>query len=315
MISGGTDLSAGRPARARRVVFGAVSALVLIAAIIVPRLLRTGGTEGAGAVVTTVAPPPVTDNAPSGTPTSRTGASGIPDLGPQATWAPAAAFAHLPASLPAPRTRTVALFGDSLVVQAFPYAKQIAARRGYRLVGGAFGGLALCDETASISKTLAKDKPSLVVLGFVGNAITPCMQPDGRLPSRSDTVAAYLRDTRAVIAAAREHGADVWLVAPPRMRKPDRDALAADIERTWRTLARFTPGVRVIASAPYVSPTGFAAQLTCLPFETRALGCRGGTITVRSPDGTHLAPPHPSPPYSSGAWRYAEALVGALAPR
>lgn len=323
-ISGGTDLSAGLPARARhgggarRTLVALSSVVVLAGAIALPRWLHTGGTERAAAgdgraTVPTDGAGPQANGAPGAS--RPTGTAPALDLGPQATWVPAGAFTGLPAPLPAPASRTVALFGDSLVLQSFPYAERIAAYRGYRLVGAAFGGLALCDETKAITTTFATDKPSLIVLAFVGNAITPCMRPDGRAPTPEATVGAYIRDARAVVAQALAHGAQVWLVAPPRMRAPDRDALAAAIERAWRTLAAFTPGVRVVASAAFVSPTGYAAQVPCLAFETTALGCRNGAITVRSPDGTHLAPPRRSPPYSPGAWRYAQALVGALAPR
>ena len=62
-----------------------------------------------------------------------------------------------------------------------------------------------------------------------------------------------------------------------------------------------------------LSPDGFQARRPCLAFETAALGCHNGLIVVRSPDGTHLSlPVGGDGGYSSGAWRYANLLLGGI---
>lgn len=68
------------------------------------------------------------------------------------------------------------------------------------------------------------------------------------------------------------------------------------------------------------SPSGgWTRTLGCLPWETAAMGCVGGVITVRSPDFVHFCPTATGnnagvisgcSSYSSGAWRYATAIAG-----
>ncbi|MEQ1786121.1 MAG: hypothetical protein ABL966_03640, partial [Acidimicrobiales bacterium] len=58
---------------------------------------------------------------------------------------------------------------------------------------------------------------------------------------------------------------------------------------------------------------GFALALPCLPGEVEC-GTTGRNA-VRSDDGVHLCPgtaPTPCPVYSSGAYRFAEAIAAAL---
>lgn len=212
----------------------------------------------------------------------------LPDVGPLAGYAPAHAFDALPVPVPVPSaSNRVLLYGDSLVVQSFGYARQIAQRRGYRLDGGAFGGLALCDESARIEQAVRAQRPAVLVLGFVGNAITPCMG-DAHARGTAAIVGRYVESARAVIAAARESHTDVWFVVGPAMRAADRDAVVRALDTAWRALAATDPAVHVIESAPLVSPSGFAMLLPCLPFE-QAIGCRGSSL-VRAADGTARRP-------------------------
>ena len=258
---------------------------------------------------------PAATSSSAGSTTPLTSASPIPGTGVRASFVPAGAYDRLPAPLPLAGTGSaVVLFGDSLVLQAYPYATDIARARGYRLTGGAYGGLALCDELASISGALRATRPAVLVLGFVGNAITPCMTRDGGAASPASIAARYARDARRAIAAANAVGADVWFVIPPVMRAPDRNAVALSLAARWQAIADSTPHVRVLDTAHLFGGPRFSARVACLPFETAALGCHNGSVVVRAADGTHLVPPDAAQ-YSPGAWRYAEVLVGGLAPR
>jgi hypothetical protein len=241
----------------------------------------------------------------------------VPDLPARAKTVPPGAYDTLPepiALVPArgARPRVAELFGDSLVLQSYPYADAIARHRGYRLVGGAFGGLALCDERGSITSTLRREHPVVVILAFVGNALTPCMRPDGRKPTLQATIAKYRADVKAVIDAAHRERAAVWLTIPPRMRERGRDATARALGAAWKEIAANDPTVQLLDAGAELTPNGFTARLGCLPFEDSTLGCRAATILVRAEDGTHLAAAFQHSGYSSGMWRYASVLTGSL---
>lgn len=225
------------------------------------------------------------------------------------TEAPPEAFDAL--AEPADDPGTVTLYGDSLVQQSFTYTAAIAGDQGWNLVGGGFGGLALCDVLESLERSVRKDRPSVVVLAFVGNAITPCIT-DGGDPSAGQIARRYGRDARRAVGIARAGGARVILIAPPHMRTPDREVVAQAITRQWRRLERDTPGVTVVDAAAALTPGGYSDTLACRAYETAALGCRDGRIVVRQSDGTHLSPPFGTSGYSAGGWRYAEILTSGV---
>jgi hypothetical protein len=63
----------------------------------------------------------------------------------------------------------VLVYGDSLIEQASPYLQstdQVSA----------FGGTALCDWVDNMAKAASVEQPSVMVVEFVGNDLTPCMQ-------------------------------------------------------------------------------------------------------------------------------------------
>lgn len=237
-------------------------------------------------------------------------------FGRPATYAPPGAFAALPPpTIPVATTRpVVAVFGDSLTVQAWDYVAQISKARGWAVTGAAMGGTAPCDHVGRIRSTLAAARPTVVVLAFVGNAATKCIQRADRTSLPVPQVAArYRADLLRIVDLVRRAGAQAWIVRPPRTGNPGYAAVRAALVPVLDAVAAAAPAtVRLLDAAPWLSPDGYAAALPCAPYETPALGCRNGRIKVRFGDGLHLVPTFGTSAYSAGAWRYAEALVGQL---
>lgn len=205
--------------------------------------------------------------------------------------------------------------GDSLTLQAWGYLDAIVEHAGGTLTGGAYGGVALCDWLPTLPELLDDARPTLVVLAFAGNNLTPCTNDaNGDRVWDEELVARYERDVEAAIELVRAHGAQVVLVAPPRMDEPQWDRHAVLLGEMYRVIAAREPDVGLADTAAVLTPEGFTVRSPCLGFETAALGCDdAGTIVVRDADGTHLAAPGDSG-YSPGAWRYAAAALAARAP-
>jgi hypothetical protein len=236
---------------------------------------------------------------------------------PVGQFAPAGAFAQLPAAvIPLPTARPiVAVFGDSLTVQSFNYIEQIAHARGWQVTGRAVGGTAPCDDIGQIERTLTTVHPTVMVVAFVGNAATKCMKENAGhvTPTPSATAAKYRSDLGRVVAVARRAAVPVWIVRPPDMANPRYAAVGAALAPLWPALAASAPGIVTILDArPALTPAGYSADLPCRDYETTALGCRNGRITVRFTDGLHLSGVYRHSNYSAGSWRYATVLVGQL---
>ncbi len=232
----------------------------------------------------------------------------MPPFPPMGTVVPPGAHTRSPARAPAGARRGVAVFGDSLVLQAWSYVRRIARDRGQPFDGGAYGGTALCDWLPGIRKVLHDDEPAYLVIAFAGNNLTPCtLDPSGRRLFGAPLVARYRHDMQTAISAAQHAHAIVFLVGPPSMRDHTSNGHAAGLRAAARRLAAHNRGVEYLDADARLSPGGFRPSLPCLAFETRSLGCHGGSIVVRADDGVHLgAPVHG---YSAGAWRYATLLL------
>lgn len=231
---------------------------------------------------------------------------GLPPLPPTPTFVPDGALDVASSS-----GGSVAVFGDSLTLQAWAYVDAIASAEGRPLSGGAYGGLALCDWLPVISDALnSSEPPRDIVLAFAGNNITPCLAAhDGGRLWGDELVTAYVRDARAVIEAARGAGTRVTIVGPPAMGVEPQATHAHLLRIAFERLAGES-GARFVDAGAALSPAGYTTTLPCLPFETEALGCTGGRIRVREADDVHLAAPDAAG-YSSGAWRWATLLLAA----
>ncbi len=213
-------------------------------------------------------------------------------------------------------SRGVRVFGDSLALQAWRYVQRLAADRNEEFDGGAYGGTALCDWIPAITRTLATDRPSYLVLAFAGNNLTPCTRaPDGTRRYGAALAELYGTDTQRAITAASRTGTQVFLVGPPAMMNPVSDDDSSRLRVTMQRLASSNPGVEYLDANAALSPHGFRVARECRSFETPALGCRDNSIVIRSDDGVHLATPAGGDrAYSAGAWDYATLLMRGIPP-
>jgi len=258
---------------------------------------------------------PVDDEGPSASTVAAITSSGMPPLPAMGKMVPAGAVTRAAVTAPASARRGVAVFGDSLTLQAWAYLQRIATDRGQPFDGGAYGGTALCDWLGGIHKALARDHPAALVLAFAGNNLTPCTRaPSGKRRFGADLVTRYRADAqRAIADAARAH-TKVFLVGPAAMRNPVWNDDAARLRTMLRTLAAHHAGVEYLDAHALLSPDGFRAARPCLPFETAALGCHDRSIVVRAHDGVHLSGPvGGNGGYSAGGWRFATLLLRGLA--
>lgn len=221
---------------------------------------------------------------------------GLPPLPPLATAVPPDAFA----TLTDPGDGGVAVFGDSLTLQASPYLTAIGENQQHAVSVAAYGGAALCDWFPTLEATIANDAPVDIVLAFAGNNLTPCIATD----DGDELIAAYVRDVEHVVDLAEAAGIAVTLAGPPDMGKPDENSVAVALRLAFAEVE----GVTYVDLVTALSPNGFTDVLPCLTFETAEYGCVNGLIPVRDADGVHLSGPNEAG-YSSGAWRYAAALL------
>jgi hypothetical protein len=217
----------------------------------------------------------------------------------------------------------VALFGDSLSWEAQSYYTSLVDATGETaLTYDSHGGTAICDWLSRMQEVEAQYHPTVVDIQFSGNALTPCMQ--GYQPSTPAYYEKYRADTQAALDIFVPSGAHVYLVGAPitqsagpgweRLNKQYADAAQSDPQH-----------VSYVDAGTAVEGPGhtFTKTLSCLPVEP----CLGPSVdgvpsnTVRSPDGVHFCPEENGdesgviggcPVYSSGAYRYADAMVIAM---
>ncbi|HKA92329.1 MAG TPA: hypothetical protein VKE97_00900 [Acidimicrobiia bacterium] len=181
----------------------------------------------------------------------------------------------------------VLMYGDSLLVQATPYLRSTDEVRAY-------GGTALCDWVDKIAHASTVEQPSVLVVEFVGNDLTPCMQgyttPD-QIRAKYEADMARLKN--------RVDAPILW-VGPPAFR--DRAPAALGL---YSTEPRFVDaGQSVLAAGTYTD------TLPCLPDEGWVQGCVNGRIRVRASDGAHFAKSGSG--YSAGGRRFADAIDEAV---
>jgi hypothetical protein len=190
-------------------------------------------------------------------------------------------------SAPKPRPGPVLMYGDSLLEEASPYVRSTDEVR-------AFGGTALCDWVDNIAKASVLEQPSVMVIEFVGNNVTPCMNGY----TTPDQIRAKYEADMAELKQRVE--APILWVGPPRFR--DRAPAAEGLYDSER---RFVDaGEAVLANGTYTE------TLPCLPDEGTAKGCVNGRIRVRAPDGAHFATSASG--YSPGGRRFADTIDEAV---
>ena len=217
----------------------------------------------------------------------------------------------------------MAVYGDSLAMQAEPYFKLLmaAADQSSATYYSSFGGTAVCDWLPRMRQNAATAHFEAVILEFSGNALTPCMAGVRRYTPAY--YAKYRADTMAAITVWVSAGAHVFLVGAPVTRAQQASVHDWDaLDTQDAQIAAADPGhvTYVDAGAAVEGPGGvYTRTLPCFIGEP----CTGPVVkgvpsnVVRSPDGVHFCPVaevhEACRVYSSGAFRFADAMVHALA--
>jgi hypothetical protein len=217
----------------------------------------------------------------------------------------------------------VVVYGDSLIWEArTSLVQQMQIPAPVRVE--AFGGTALCDVSDRIVQNARSEPTRMVVIAFSGNALTPCTKRMGPSPTPAQVSAMYAADLEWVLGHLRTLRVPTLLVGAPPTISPDGVSSWGPINGAWQEAA--TRWQAHGADVTYAN-TGQAladangrwtATLPCLPNEDASRGCVGGAIAVRSPDRAHFCPaaaPGPDgtcPVWSSGAWRYGQAIAVAI---
>ena len=179
------------------------------------------------------------------------------------------------------------VYGDSLIEQASPYLRSTDQVR-------AFGGTALCDWVDKMARAATVEQPSVMVVEFVGNDLTPCMQgyqtPDLIRAKYEADMARLKRRVDAPI---------LWVGAP------------AFRDRAPTTLGLYSSERGFVDAGEAVLNDGtYTDTLPCLADEGWIQGCVNGRIRVRASDGVHFATSGSG--YSAGGRRFADAIDKAI---
>jgi hypothetical protein len=222
-----------------------------------------------------------------------------------------------------PAKPKVAIYGDSLTLQASPYITELAKTFGLRLVVRAFSGTAPCDFLPVLRNDLKAERPDLVMFAFSGNSAATCMlDTTGKPLTGLAVLVKYRADTEAAADMTTKIHRPFLIASPPAPR--GKMAIWKSFDDLYRQIATSHPGVQYVDAGQNIAPGGvFSPTQQCLPYETRIpeakSSCSGpdSSITVRGADGGHFCGntgPTAAvlcPTYSSGAMRYAVNLVTA----
>ncbi len=209
-----------------------------------------------------------------------------------------------------PRPRVI-VYGDSLVWESSREITQWASARGWDVtIHQRFGG-APCSLFSQMQADRAT-RPKEVILSFAGNSsyLEPCVG--------ADIDASYRAQMRRVKQIWTGSGTEVtWAQVPVVPAVESGPAQAAMRDESYRQ------GLKVIDAGRDVTPDGryhwtlpCMAGERCIGYQLNASVPRGRNI-VRANDKTHFCPGgghglDPCGTYSSGSWRFARALTGAL---
>ena len=217
--------------------------------------------------------------------------------------------------------KLIALYGDSLGMQAAPFLQYLAGASGASTLLRAYNGWAICDDLRAMASDAMALHPSVALIEFSGNSMTPCMS--GYTMGTTAYYDKYEADAQQAIDIFRRSDIPVVLIGAPISAWANLSANLDFLNATYKSLAAANPGVSYVDAGQAVLDDGeFTLTLPCLAFEP----CDGpaGTNVVRSPDGVHFCPDGTAATqgwyslcdgYSSGAFRFALALLAASSVR
>jgi hypothetical protein len=193
-----------------------------------------------------------------------------------------------------PGNRTVVVYGDSIVHAATPFVRLALARYGVNLIDASVGGTAPCDALQFVGSDMARYDPAAVVIAYVGNAYSPCINGT----TGEEIYARHYLDTQRLIHAVGHRS--VILDTPPgdigQGHYTAYDVLVHTEASTF--------GAHLVdTAAALIDPATerFEKSMPC----TIMTICR--RIDVRGADGYHLT--------VAGAYLYAQVLSRALVRR
>ena len=136
------------------------------------------------------------------------GAVPNPTSGPPAATAATAPRVPTQVAYPPFKPPVVLVYGDSIVHAAGPALEAMLAPHGIAVVDASVGGTAPCDALQFVPGDMVKYDPDLVVVAYVGNAFSPCINgtPD------KDVIMRHYVDTQKLIS---EVDRPVLLATPP----------------------------------------------------------------------------------------------------
>jgi hypothetical protein len=218
----------------------------------------------------------------------------------------------------------VALFGDSLAWEAQTYFSALIRAKRDTALTYTRSGTALCDWLSTMRSVETRFHPKAVELEFSGDALTPCMR--AYQPPSSAYFEKYRADTLTAIAIFQRGGAHIFLIGAPINRSDTSVENWDRLNSQYDAIAAADPAhINFVYAGAAVAGPGhtFTPTLPCLPDEPCTSPVVGGvpSNTVRAPDGGHFCPVEkdpelgiigPCPVYSSGAYRYASAMVAGL---
>jgi hypothetical protein len=211
-------------------------------------------------------------------------------------------------------SKIIALYGDSLANQSAQDFSFLATVSGATPLLRTFGGIAICDDLGAMASDASTVHPTVAVMEFSGDDQTPCMA--GYTVGTPAYYQKYQTDAQTAINIFRSNGIPVILIGAPIDVWPDLTAKINSLNAIYASLASGNPGVSYVDAGQSVLLNGqYTKTLPCLPDEP----CTGpsGTNVVRSPDGVHFCPDGNVSAagvcdvYSSGAFRFATAMLGA----
>ena len=170
----------------------------------------------------------------------------------------------------------IALYGDSLGMQAAPYFNYLAGASRASVLLRAYYGWAICDDLTAMANDVATRHPAVAVIQFSGNAMTQCMS--GYRMRTTAYYDKYQADAQAAISIFRNARIPVILIGSPISAGADLSANIDHVNQIYETLAAVNPGVTYVDAGQAVLDHGHFTW-TCPASPSNPVPVRPGLIS------------------------------------
>ena len=157
-------------------------------------------------------------------------------------------------NLPPAGPSRIALYGDSLGMEAGPDFSYIARAAGASTLVRTYGGLAVCDWLPTMTADATSWRPTAVVLEFSGDAFTPCMS--GAAIGTQQYYQKYAADVQAAIDIFRPYGTKVFIVGVPYDASAAENQNVTDLDQIYASVAAANAGVTYVDAGQAVMAHG-----------------------------------------------------------